>query len=130
MFPVRRLLLASLLVISLTFEAHPDRQTPARAAKEAPARKKIVLIAGPKSHGPVGNGIHDYGWSVQLLKVMLDHSNVKDQVNVEIHLDGWPTDPKTLEDADTLMIVSDGRDGDKFAEAPHLASAERVRFLD
>src|SRR3954447_16458856 len=90
--------------------------------------KKVVLIAGKKSHGPVGNGIHDYGWSVQLLKVMLDNSNVKDQINVEIHLDGWPLESKTLEDADTILIVSDGRDGDKFAEAPHLLNEERVRF--
>src|ERR1700751_1794073 len=84
--------------------------------------KKVVLIAGRKSHGPVGNGIHDYGWSVQLLKVMLDNSNVKDKVQVEIHLDGWPKEPKTLEDADTIMIISDGRDGNMYEEAPHLAS--------
>jgi len=37
------------------------------------APKKIVLIAGKKSHGPEGNGIHDYPWSVKLLKVMLDN---------------------------------------------------------
>jgi len=28
--------------------------------------KKIVLIAGQKSHGPEGNRIHDYPWSVKL----------------------------------------------------------------
>jgi type 1 glutamine amidotransferase len=103
---------------------------PAFAEQDKAARKKVVLIAGRKSHGPVGNGVHDYGWSVQLLKVMLDRSNVKDKVNVEIHLEGWPKDARTLEDADTIMIVSDGRDGDKFEEAPHLASEERVRFVD
>jgi type 1 glutamine amidotransferase len=92
--------------------------------------KKIVLIAGKKSHGPVGNGIHDYGWSVRLLKVMLDNSNIKERVKVEYHLDGWPRDPKTLEDADTIMIVSDGRDGDKYEEAPQFASRERVRWFD
>src|SRR5262245_12540283 len=96
----------------------------------APAKKKIVLIAGKKSHGPEGNGIHDYGWSVRLLKVMLEHSNVKDQVNVEYHLNGWPRNPATLDDADTIMIISDGRDGDRYEEAPHLASPERVRFFD
>ena len=36
------------------------------------AQKQIVLIAGKKSHGPEGNGIHDYAWSVRLLKVLLD----------------------------------------------------------
>lgn len=90
-----------------------------------PARK-IVLIAGPKSHGPVGNGIHDYPWSVKLLKVMLDNSNVAGQVKVEYHLDGWPKEAATLDDADTIMIVSDGRDGDKYEEMPPLQSSERV----
>lgn len=110
------LLLVSLLITVPASADHP--------------RKKIVLIAGPKSHGPVGNGIHDYGWSVKLLKVMLDHSNVRDQVQVEYHLDGWPRDPRTLEDADAIMIISDGRDGDKYQEAPHLASEDRVREFD
>ncbi len=103
---------------------------PAYAEPAAASKKKIVLIAGKKSHGPVGNGIHDYGWSVQLLRVMLEHSNLADQVQVEHHLEGWPRDPRTLEDAATIMIISDGRDGDKFEEAPHLASPERVRFID
>ncbi len=92
--------------------------------------KKIVLVAGPKSHGPIGNGIHDYGWSVKLLKAMLEASNVNDQVLVEVHFDGWPQSSHSLDTADTLMIVSDGRDGDLFAEALHLASPERVREVN
>jgi type 1 glutamine amidotransferase len=104
--------------------------TAAEVGAAPPAKKKIVLIAGKKSHGPEGNGIHDYGWSVRLLKVMLDNSNVKDRVKVEYHLGGWPRNPKTLEDADAIVIISDGRDGDKFEEAPHLASPERVRLFD
>src|SRR5579863_10043279 len=68
--------------------------------------KKIVLIAGKKSHGPVGNGIHDYPWSVKLIKVMLDNSNVAGQVRVEYHLNGWPRDEKTLADADAIMVIS------------------------
>ncbi len=91
--------------------------------------RKIVLIAGPKSHGPVGNGIHDYPWSVKLLKVMLENSNVAGQVRVEYHLDGWPEDETTLDDADTIMVVSDGRDGELYAEAPHFASEEHVAAI-
>jgi type 1 glutamine amidotransferase len=96
------------------------------AAPPAP-RKKIVLLAGKKSHGPEGNGIHDYGWSAQLLKVMLEHSNIRRRVRVEVHTGGWPRHPATLEDADTIMVISDGRDGSLYEEAPHLASPERVR---
>ncbi len=94
-------------------------------AEEGPPRK-IVLIAGPKSHGPVGNGIHDYPWSVKLLKVMLDNSNVAGRVAVEYHLDGWPKDDRTLDSADTIMVISDGRDGDLYEEMPPLQSPERV----
>ncbi|WP_339731917.1 ThuA domain-containing protein [uncultured Gimesia sp.] len=97
--------------------------------KSAATQRKIVLIAGPKSHGPTGNGIHDYPWSVKLLKVMLDNSNVKDNVRVEYHLDGWPEDPSTLNDADTIMVISDGRDGNKFAEAPHFGNAEHLQQI-
>jgi type 1 glutamine amidotransferase len=92
--------------------------------------KKIVLIAGKKSHGPVGNGIHDYGWNARLIKVMLDNSNVADEVAVEYHLNGWPEDQSTLKDADTIMIISDGRDGGKFKEALHLDGKERVKFVE
>ena len=91
--------------------------------------RKIVLIAGKKSHGPEGNGIHDYPWSVRLLKVMLDTSNVREQVRVEFHQDGWPKDSRTLDDADAIMVISDGRDGDKYEEAPHLASPARVATI-
>ncbi len=107
------------LLLSLLFGVAP------LIAAETPT-KKIVLIAGVKSHGPVGNGIHDYPWSVKLLKVMLDQSNITEQVRVEYHLDGWPSDPKTLDDADTIMVISDGRDGDLYAEAPHFGSPEHL----
>src|SRR5579859_5123263 len=113
--------LRTTILVTLTLMVAP-------AAAQSP--KKIVILAGPKSHGPVGNGIHDYGWSARLLKVMLENSSVKDKVRVETHLDGWPHDSKTLEDADTIMVISDGRDGDQYAEAPHLASEERVRFME
>jgi len=80
----------------------------------AAGTKKIVLIAGAKSHGPEGNGIHDYPWSAKLLKVMLDNSNIREQVRVEFHRDGMPRDLSTLDDADTIMVISDGRDGDLY----------------
>jgi type 1 glutamine amidotransferase/mono/diheme cytochrome c family protein len=112
-----RQLLTSLIVCLLFFVT---------SAFSAEPQRKIVLIAGPKSHGPVGNGIHDYPWSVKLLKVMLDNSNIAEQVRVEYHLDGWPADPATLDDADTIMVISDGRDGDLYAEAPHFGSPEHL----
>lgn len=121
---LNRCLLLALALSAVTYAA-----VAARAA--GPQRThKVVLVAGPKSHGPEGNGVHDYGWSVRLLKAMLDHSNVKDRIKVEYHLNGWPKDQRTLEDADTIVVISDGRDGDKYREAEHLASPERVAFVD
>jgi type 1 glutamine amidotransferase len=115
------------LLVALLFSLFADV---AQAAAPPVRKKKIVLIAGKKSHGPEGNGIHDYGWSAKLLHVMLERSNVRDSVRVEHHLDGWPRDPRTLEDADAIMVLSDGRDGNLYEEAPFLASPERVRFMD
>lgn len=116
------------IVIAALVACCPCCSANAESQPETP-RRKIVLIAGPKSHGPVGNGIHDYGWSVKLLKVMLDNSNIRDEIRVEHHLDGFPTDVKTLDDADTIMIVSDGRDGHIGKEALHFASEANLKAV-
>jgi hypothetical protein len=92
--------------------------------------RNIILIAGLKSHGPDGNGIHDYAWSVRLLKTALESSIIRERVHVSLHLNGWPTDSRSLEDADTVMIISDGRDGENGREADHLATDERIRLVD
>jgi len=117
----RRPLLALGLLCLLIFSAH---------AAAVPAQKHVVLIAGPKSHGPVGNGIHDYGWSVKLLAAMLKSSRIRNEVRVSYFPDGWPEDPAALDSADTVMVISDGRDGDKYAEAPFLENPERLAQMD
>jgi type 1 glutamine amidotransferase len=74
-----------------------------------PKARKIVLIAGPldASH-PAGT--HEYEKTVQVFQHCLEHApNVKG-VKVETHLGGWPSDPKTLDDADTIVFVSSGSD--------------------
>jgi type 1 glutamine amidotransferase len=93
-------------------------------------KPKIVLLAGKKSHGPVGNGIHDYGWSVKLLHAALEASNIKDKVVVEHHEGGWPNSSKAIDGAATIVVISDGRDGDLYSEAIHLESPQRVRYVD
>jgi len=92
--------------------------------------KNIVLIAGKKSHGPEGNRIHDYPWSVKLLKVTLEDSNIKDKINVRMHFNGWPKNANALNDADTVMIISDGRDGPAGREAPHLTNPKNIAEVD
>lgn len=124
MSPTRTMLLAALCLCATSPAAGTDEPA------EDLGRKKIVLIVGPRSHGPVGDGIHDYPWSVKLLKVMLDNSNVAGRVRVECHLDGWPVDQATFDDADAILVVSDGRNDNLYAEAPHFASEEHARVIE
>jgi len=65
----------------------------ANAAEARTGLKKIVLIAGTKSHGP---GDHEYEKGVKLLKHCLDTSpNVKG-VETKVYLNGWPQDPTEI----------------------------------
>jgi type 1 glutamine amidotransferase len=114
-----RFLVPLLTAVSLVLSA-------GTAASAATAPRKIVLIAGKKSHGP---GAHEYVKSVKLLKVMLDRSNAARGIRTEIHFNGWPEDPTTLDTADTIMTVSDGQDGDKYSPVPFL-TPERMAILE
>ncbi len=87
--------------------------------------KKIVLIAGEKSHEA---GFHEYIKTVRLLKTMLDQSNVKG-IQTEVHLHGWPENPATLDDADLILFTSDGRDGHLFSEVPFM-TPERMQVME
>ncbi len=60
----------------------------------------------------------------------LESSIIRERVHVSLHLNGWPTDSRSLEDADTVMIISDGRDGENGREAAHLATDERIRLVN
>ncbi|WP_339923676.1 ThuA domain-containing protein [uncultured Cyclobacterium sp.] len=99
---------------------------PAESSELAPmaTTKKIVLIAGPKSHGPKA---HEYIKSVRLIKTMLDNSNVE-EIATEIHFNGWPEDPLTLEDAALILFISDGRDGPLYDEVPFM-TIDRMKVM-
>lgn len=70
--------------------------------------KKIVLIAGPITGHP--KHTHEYEKNVILLKHLLDTSPDLHGVTVEAHFYGWPSKPETLDDADTIVLISDGGD--------------------
>ncbi len=93
------MVMVCLLVLPALFHRH--------SAKAAPTLKKIVLIAGKKTHGP---GEHEYLKSVRLLKVMLDNAPNLKGIKTEMHFNGWPTDPLTLNDADVIVMYADGTD--------------------
>jgi hypothetical protein len=75
------------------------------------ADKKVLLIAGPPSHGPRA---HEHNAGVQLLQKCL--TGVRG-LKTEIALNGWPQNPAALENIDAVIIYSDGG-------AKHIALAD------
>src|ERR1700741_3424194 len=64
--------------------------------------KKIVLVAGPPSHGP---GAHEFNAGVQLLnKCLANVPNIKST----FYLNGWPKDPHAFDGADAIVLYMDG----------------------
>jgi putative heme-binding domain-containing protein len=82
----------------------------AHAEEPSAASRKVVILAGTVHQGPGGHppGTHEYELSARLLKRALDESGLP--VRTEIHFDGWPREPQTLDDADTIVVISDGAD--------------------
>lgn len=96
------------------------------AAADAKPRK-IVLIAGPITGHP--KETHEYEKNVILLKHLLDTSpNLKGKIITEAHFKGWPSNPATLDDADTIFLTADGSDRN---ETDHpLYAGDRLRVIE
>jgi hypothetical protein len=77
------------------------------AKKEEPRRKKIVLIAGSRSHA---SGEHEFRAGCLLLAKAL---NEESGLNVEAVVVGndWKKDKSVLDDADAIFIFADGTSG-------------------
>jgi hypothetical protein len=95
----------------------------------AAAPKKIVFIAGAPSHGPLE---HEHRAGAMLLQKCL--TGVPD-ITVEVFDGGWPSLVKdgqrvdnnaVLEDADAIVIYSDGGEGHPALQAGRLALLERL----
>lgn len=67
------------------------------------AEKSVLLIAGPKSHGP---GQHEHPAGCELLAKHLNAGGIA--IKAEVSL-GWPADTAKAAGADTLVIYSDGQ---------------------
>lgn len=88
------------------------------------ARKKVVFIAGRKSHGP---GDHEYELGCRLLAKSIETSPNLRGWRTEVHLDGWPLNEETLNDADSIVVYCDGSDHN---EADHpLLTGDRLQTL-
>jgi type 1 glutamine amidotransferase len=94
-------------------------------AGEVTADKKIVILAGEKSHPAT---MHEYIKNARLIKVMLDEAADLQGIRTEIHENGWPEDETTLLDADLILTISDGRDGPNGLDVPFMTD-ERMAVL-
>jgi type 1 glutamine amidotransferase len=78
------------------------------------ADAKIVLIAGPPSHGP---GEHEHRAGCLLLKAGLDQTP---GVTSIVHSNGWPDKPDAFDGAAAIVVYSDGGGGHPLLQGDRL----------
>jgi type 1 glutamine amidotransferase len=103
------LVVFSLLTVgTLHAEVDPFDQSQVPLEVDAPAwftGKKIVLVAGSKSHGP---GDHEFFSGTSILMKLLKQTPGVWPVMVR---DGWPKNEKIFDGAATIVFYMDGREG-------------------
>lgn len=91
--------------LCILFVAAAFLQGPVNA--QAPAKKKVFLLAGNPSHAP---GDHEHNAGLTLLAKCLAEG-AGDRIETEVHLNAaWP-EPEVLAKADAIVIYSDGGGG-------------------
>ncbi|HID21501.1 MAG TPA: hypothetical protein EYP14_03770 [Planctomycetaceae bacterium] len=85
----------------------------------AAAKKTIVLIAGPPSHG---FGSHEHRAGCLLLADALNQN--MPSVKAVVVAGGWPENPNVLDDAAAIVIFADG--GGRHPILPHLDQVARL----
>ncbi|MEJ7740504.1 MAG: ThuA domain-containing protein [Chitinophagaceae bacterium] len=99
------LILLVVLIAAVGWLPKSLRQT-GKATIAAPAKKKIIFIAGRCSHGP---GEHEHQAGSMLLASELNKHMGK-EVEAQV-FQGWPTDSTILENASTIVMYMDGGGG-------------------
>ena len=82
------------------------------------AEKKIILVAGPPSHGP---GEHEHRAGCLLLKTCLD--KVPGITSI-VYSNGWPDDPRGFDGASSIVLYMDGGGGHPALQG------DRLQLLD
>src|SRR5438093_13228894 len=78
------------------------------------ADKKIVLVAGSRSHGA---GEHEFRAGCLLLQKWLSQTPA---VSTVLYSNGWPNEPTAFEGAAAIFIYSDGGGGHPAIQANRL----------
>jgi type 1 glutamine amidotransferase len=84
------------------------------------AEKKVLLIAGPPSHGP---GAHEHNAGILLIQKCL--AGVPD-LRTEVTLGGWPKDSSAFDGAAAIIIFADGGPRHIALQGDHLAILEQA----
>jgi len=93
------------------------RETP----KDTP--KTIAFIAGTPSHG---EGEHEWDQDAQFLKQCLDGAANIESVNIDIYNNGWPQNPRDLDNADAIVFLSDGVEHHPLKEPERLKKIRKL----
>jgi hypothetical protein len=73
---------------------------------DAGAKKTIVFLAGPKDHGPVNNGRHEYEKDLRALAGYLETSPNLTNIQTKVFVGKAPRDLAELADASAIIIES------------------------
>ncbi len=88
-------------------------------ATKPAGKKKIVLIAGRRSHG---YGSHEHNAGCLLLAKCLNASGLG--IETAVYQSGWPKQPDALKGADAIVIYCDGGGGHVLN--PHLEEVDKL----
>jgi len=90
-----------------------------KRTKLTDGRKKIVLLAGAPSHG---SGEHEHNAGIKLLARRLQ--KLDNVIAASYHDHGWPKDPTAFDNADAIVMYSDG--GGRHPFIPNLEKLEKL----
>jgi hypothetical protein len=91
-------------VLSQACASKPDNDVGvAQMTGQQQAKRKVVFIAGTRSHGW---GAHEHNAGSLLLGRLLTEQHKG--IDVVVHQNGWPADPNALDGADAVVIFANG----------------------
>lgn len=85
--------------------------------------RKIALIAAAPSHG---EGHHDWDQDALFVKQCLDEAPNVGGLTVEIYNNGWPKNPRDLDDADAIVFLTDGADDHTLKEPGRIDKIDKL----
>lgn len=117
--------LAAIFSAAVGPAASADPAPPAKREPSVAAPKRVVFLAGTKSHGP---GDHEYEKGLRLLARSLERSPNAPPIQSTVVTDGWPQDETIFNDADAIVLYCDGSDHDERADP--ILRGDRLKTLD